>query len=357
MSDGTSIEWTDATWNPIRTRNGEQSGWGCQRVSPGCEHCYAETINKRLGTGLRYDAKGQAAATFYLDEKALVKPLSWRKPRRIFVCSMTDLFGEWVPDEWIDRMFAVMAFAIPEEHSYQVLTKRAERMRRYLTDPQTFHRVIAHVRRMDREVGGCSVPRGELAMSWPLRNVWLGVSVEDQQRADERIPELLATPAAVRFLSCEPLLGPLDLKLDRTFIVDSRFTDDEIRHIRNQFNDRYRGVKPAAQLLEVEGINRCRPDWVIVGGESGAGARPMDIAWARSLVEQCQAAGVAVFVKQLGTKPISGIKWVDSGIGVYPSARAARARHSEPAPLKLHSRKGADMAEWPANLRVREMPR
>ena len=137
MSDGTKIQWTDASWNMIRARrkdgqpNKGDGGWACQRVSAGCQNCYAATINKRLGTGFDYDAKGIAASDIYLDEKALTQPLHWRRPRRIFVCSMTDLFGEWVPDETIDRVFAVMALS--KSHAFQVLTKRPERMREYVS--------------------------------------------------------------------------------------------------------------------------------------------------------------------------------------------------------------------------------
>jgi len=305
MSDNSHIEWTDASWNPIRTRIGEKVGWGCQRVSPGCQNCYAATINHRLGTGLDYDAKGIAAAEFFLDEKTLVKPLSWRKPRKVFVCSMTDLFGEWVPDEWIDRMFAIMAQT--PQHTYQLLTKRPERMRSYMTLPG---RGDLQINRMGRVAQYISSPHVARNLDWPLPNVWLGVSVEDQQRADERIPVLLETPAAVRFLSCEPLLGPVDLG-------------------RNMYVGRF--------------FDLGTPDisWVIIGGESGPGARPMDVAWARSLVSQCQSAAVACFVKQLGAKP-------------YEMPLLYDLNYSRP--MKLADRKGGDMGEWPEDLRVREFP-
>jgi protein gp37 len=180
----TAIEWTDETWNPIRASSPEHgNGWHCERVSEGCRNCYAEVINRdRFGTGLAYTRPNRDRVEISSWRTTLGAPLRWRKPRRIFVCSMTDLFGEWVPFELIDWVFAVMALA--PQHTYQVLTKRPERMREYL------------VGRRD----------------WAIPNLWLGVSVEDQVAAESRIPVLLDTPAAVRFLSCEPLLGPVDLE-------------------------------------------------------------------------------------------------------------------------------------------------
>lgn len=179
----TAIEWTDETWNPIRASSHEHgNGWHCERVSRGCQNCYAEVINRdRFGTGLAYTRANRERVIISIWGTTLSAPLRWRKPRRIFVCSMTDLFGEWVPFELIDWVFAVMALA--PQHTYQVLTKRPERMREYL------------VGRRD----------------WAIPNLWLGVSVEDQVAAESRIPVLLDTPAAVRFLSCEPILSMVDL--------------------------------------------------------------------------------------------------------------------------------------------------
>src|SRR3990167_1639694 len=189
MSDGTHIQWTDASWNPVRARrkdglpNKAGGGHSCLRMSPGCSNCYAATINKRLGTGLDYDVKGLAASAPYLDERALMAPLRARKPKRWFLSSMTDVFGEWVPDEWLDRIFAVMALS--PQHTFQVLTKRSGRMREYLSEYMT-------ERRVQEEAWNSGGARAGLVieMRWPLPNVWLGVSVEDQERADERIPEL-----------------------------------------------------------------------------------------------------------------------------------------------------------------------
>lgn len=349
MSDGTHIEWTDASWNPLRAwgNDRERLGWACEKVSDGCKHCYAETINKRLGTGLPYavGVVAQSGGEHYLDEGALVKPLHWKKPRRIFVCSMTDLFGEWVSDEQIDRIFAVMA--LTPQHTYQVLTKRPERMRAYLnwTDPSGSVRAEAigyAAMSIYEEHGGdfsvanqmilggnCS--RTEPLQYWPLPNVWLGTSVEHQEAADLRIGELLACPAAVRFLSCEPLLGPVDITaIDKTHESDP-------------------GFSALSCGPDDEGTIDTVIDWVIIGGESGGNARPMDIAWARSLVSQCRAAGTAVFVKQLGAKPESDY--------LIPTGKSATVTSSgDKWTYHLRSRKGGDMAEWPEDLRVREFP-
>lgn len=257
MGSFSKIEWTDATWTPIRARNLEtgKTGWHCQHVSPGCEHCYSETLNRRIGSGLAFKPGHIKDVDVFLDAKMLAAPLRWRAPRRIFVCSMTDLFGEWVPDEWIDEIFRIMAET--PQHTYQILTKRPVRMRGYV---QRFYNARAPV------WDGQGVPKGRLDI---LRNLWLGVSVEDQSRADERIPRLLETPAAVRFISAEPLLGPLDL---RQFLVE--------QHIINDF--------------VLDPLSLC-----IVGGESGPGKRPVNIDWMRDIRDQCLAAGVPLFVKQI----------------------------------------------------------
>ena len=170
MGENSKIEWTDSTWNPIRARNlaTGKVGWHCEHMSEACRFCYAEGINRRLGTGLDFKPGHRADIEIFLDEQMLLAPLRWKKPRRIFVNSMTDTFAEFVKDEWLDRMFAVMVLC--PQHTFQVLTKRPERMRSY----------VIHL-----AVGG-----------WPLKNIWLGVSAEDQATADERIPLLLQTPAA-----------------------------------------------------------------------------------------------------------------------------------------------------------------
>lgn len=240
MSDATKIEWTDATWNPIV---------GCSVVSPGCTNCYAMKLaGTRLAHSAIYAGLTQASKAgpvwngkARLIESALEKPLRWAKPRRIFVNSMGDLFHEAIPDSWIDAVFAIMARC--PQHTFQVLTKRAARMRQYS------ERALANRLALD-------LPRD----CWPLPNVWLGVSAEDQTRWAERVPPLCATPAAIRFVSAEPLLGWID---------------------------------PSSQQLAAL-------DWIIVGGESGPGSRPMHEHWASILRDRAQAARIAFFFKQWG---------------------------------------------------------
>ncbi|MEZ4473137.1 MAG: phage Gp37/Gp68 family protein [bacterium] len=215
MGDRSGIEWTDATWNPTV---------GCTKVSPGCKHCYAEVMHRRL-TEMGLVKYAEPFRTVRPWELHLEQPLRWRQPRLVFVNSMSDLFHEDLPLAYLQRVFAVMEQA--GQHTFQVLTKRSGRL---------------------REVAS--------ALPWP-GNVWMGVSVESAEHVG-RVHDLQAVPAAVRFLSVEPLLGPI----------------------------------PA---LPLAGIH-----WVIVGGESGRRARPMDAAWARDLRDQCVAAGVPFFLKQLG---------------------------------------------------------
>lgn len=261
----TKIEWTDLTWNPIA---------GCDLVSPGCTNCYAMRQAHRLASnpktphyaGTTRAVNGKPVWTGKIGiapDKVLTAPLRRRKPTRYFVNSMSDLFHPGVPDDVIDRTLAVMALS--PQHTFQVLTKRTDRVLTYFSHVnahgETRHEIIERKARFFIEDADAWMTE-----CWPLPNVWLGTSVEDQRRADERIPELLRTPAAVRFLSCEPLLGPVDL-----CTVDH-------------------GHAPALSYL----------DWVIVGGESGPGARPMHPDWARSLRDQCQAAGVPFFFKQWG---------------------------------------------------------
>lgn len=305
MADATRIEWTDATWNPIT---------GCTLVSDGCRNCYAAELaatrlrNHPSRKGLaRRNADGVAKFTgeVRFNEGWLDQPLSWRKPRRIFVCAHGDLFHEAVPDEWIDRVFAVMALC--PQHVFQVLTKRPERARAYLR-LRSFRRVedIAIDRAVNEPIGRVLLApsvdpalappgvRVELAR-WPLPNVWLGTSIEDQETADLRIPYLLTTPAAVRFVSAEPLLGPVNLAKVATYFVQAQMhaTDALLGGI---WFHPFLG-NPTGPISNVEHL-----DWVIVGGESGRNARPMDPDWARSLRDQCREAGVAFFMKQMAQK-------------------------------------------------------
>lgn len=262
MGDKTGIEWTDATWNPVT---------GCDKVSPGCDRCYAETFAERWrGTRGHYFETG---FDVQLRPDKLDLPLRWTKPRRIFVNSMSDLFHDKVPDEYIARVFAVMALA--PQHTFQVLTERHGRMRSLLNSAY-FLQAVGRV--WAEPPSDWPLPRDWRVPVWPLPNVWLGVSVEDQKRADLRIPALLDTPAAVRWISAEPLLGPVNLHTD-PIEAGTPFWGSQL-------------------------------DWVVVGGESGPGARPMHPDWARSMGDQCVAAGVPFLFKQWG-------EWVPERLGLH----------------------------------------
>ena len=307
MAETTKIEWTDATWNPIT---------GCSVVSPGCTNCYAMRLaggrmqHHPSRAGLTQPSKAGPVWTgeVRLNEEWLDQPLRWKRPRRIFVCAHGDLFHENVPDEWIDRVFAVMALA--PQHTFQVLTKRTERMRKYLGHGGTCIPIgIRHA----AERMGFGDP-GPLPIALP--NVWLGVSVEDQPRADERIRDFLAVPAAVHFISVEPMLGPV--RLDRVEEFVDEFTDcgghpdpqwpsdthdaTWLNALEGQIEAEARAADGARRGDIDVGLiwNGGKIDWVIVGGESGLGSRPMHPDWVRSLRDQCHAAGTAFFFKQWG---------------------------------------------------------
>lgn len=342
------IEWTDQTWNPVT---------GCTKVSPGCRNCYAERMATRLGGRYGYPADEPFRVTMHPDRPD--QPLRWRKPRHVFVVSMGDLFHADVPFDYIDAVFGVMATAY--KHTFQVLTKRPERMREW------FHRVEDHpgmffgagaMKHFASDEFGCFIEnyvngvanwreQGSLVVgdgrygnrAWPLPNVWLGTTVEDQQRADERIPLLLQCPAAVRFVSVEPMLGAVDL--ESISLVPPRTPSHP--HIR---------VNALTGL--VAGPDEYHPemklDWVICGGESGHGARPMHPDWARSLRDQCRAAGVPFMFKQWGAwapgedieangTDWSGMYEEDSRDGGVPRHhwpdsphRKVAARHGRPVP-------------------------
>lgn len=297
MSGKTSIEWTrgddgspGSTWNPVT---------GCSKVSPGCEHCYAETIALRFGRSTKPWTKPNAAENVQLHPERLEIPLKWQRPRRIFVNSVSDLFHELVPSWFVASVFAVMAAA--DHHTYQILTKRPERMRQMLSDQD---RLFAEL--PDGMFMTAVNHRGRtrpLIEQWPLPNVWLGTSVEDQRRADERIPRLIKTPAAVRFLSCEPLLGPVDLKLQLKPVPcpgcgsERRWERLELSAV-DAVCDAC-GRRGAFDDLD-DRLGQVDLHWIIVGGESGNGFRPIDLDWARSIRDQCQGAGVPFFFKQVG---------------------------------------------------------
>jgi protein gp37 len=309
----TAIEWTDFSANPLKFRDVTGAVvWGCVHASPGCLHCYSETLAKRYGRGGPFNVQTMAGLTPFLDDAELHKMLTAKtvggkavSGSRVFVGDMTDIFGEWVPDALLDGLFAV--FALRPDVTFQILTKRAERMRDYFA--------VDRAVLLDR-IGAASDEwtHGTIADdAWPLKNVWLGVSCENQRFADERIPLLLQTPAAVRFISAEPLLEGIDIAKHR----------------------------PGALGLH----------WVIAGGESGAGARPAKVWWFRNLLGQCRDADVPFFMKQLGSNPAGD----DIPPTVRDEATGKRTLHLRQE-LTIRDRKGGDPSEWPADLRVREFP-
>lgn len=316
----TGIDWCDSTWGVLR---------GCSPVSDGCKHCYAANMAHRFGNpghpfvGLT-KTSGQFNGNVQFFEKHLLDPLKWgpmpystdnelniTRPRRIFVDSMSDLFHENVTDKIRDRIFAVMALC--PQHTFQVLTKRPERMLKYFTEkhrnpqgwPEENYDVQTCIRlSFGGLLGGRKLPNGRpdvvnffksgradrygeadarVFSQWPLPNVWLGVSVENQAAADERIPLLLQTPAAKRFVSCEPLLGMVDL--GKLILPEPSF---------------FSAQECSVDALSVRIDDRLGLNWVICGGESGPGARPMHPDWARMLRDQCQEAGVPFFFKSWG---------------------------------------------------------
>jgi len=256
MGDKTKIEWTDATWNPIR---------GCSRVSEGCRNCYAESVAARFsGPGLPYaglatfkDGDARWTGEVRLIEKHLEDPLRWKEPRKIFVNSMSDLFHPGVKPEWLADIFDVMARA--PRHTYQILTKRPERMLQVLEAADDFDVALAF--------------KQTYGQAWAPRNWWFGVSIEDQETANHRLPILARCPGQVRFVSYEPAIGPVS-------------------------------------FVEAMGGNFKGPsafDWIICGGESGPNARPLKPSWARAARNACQARGIPFFFKQWG-------EWAPFGI-------------------------------------------
>ena len=350
----TSIEWCDFTWNPIRARlkttgthaNGKQphTGTFCTRISPGCTHCYASVINKRFGNGLEYTVPNLDKVEFFIDQKILEQPLNRKRPARIFVGDMFDLFHEAIPDDLILDVWDIMN--ICRQHTFQVAPAGGAR--------QNF------VSRLHCALGNeewyfmlkDSPLPGD---GYRLPHVWLGVSVEDQPRADERIPLLLDTPAAVHFLSVQPqlenILLPRQVFLPHGVCGDWPFGHTTRRGGGNALafsnpqgalsviadDGKLLGIKPGEFQEKDKGLGI---DWVICGGESGPGARPFNLAWAESLLAQCRGAGVAFFMKDIGSNPriYSGHDQLEMG---WPPAS---------------DRKGGTMADWPPSLRVREFP-
>jgi protein gp37 len=258
----TRIEWADSVWNPVT---------GCTPISEACENCYAKRMSKRLAGRCGYSKDEPFKVTLHPDR--LGQPLRWKKPRRIFVCSMGDLFHEDVDEKYIAKVLAICDLA--REHTYMILTKRPSRMANLFNDEDFQFHVGWFQSQVARELG---LPEPKEIGPWPLKNVWLGVTAENQERADERIPILLQIPAAVRFVSVEPMLGVVDL----VAALDAAI-----------------GIEGKVEIPAVDGIDNWL-HWVICGGETGPGARPMHPDWVRNLRYQCQASGVPCFFKSWG---------------------------------------------------------
>jgi protein gp37 len=315
------------------------AGTFCTRISPGCTNCYASTINKRFGNGLEYTVPNLEKVECFISEKILAEPLQRKKPATIFVGDMFDLFHEAIPTAEISYVFATMHDAT--QHTFQVLTKRTARMRDFIA------------------AWGGAEP-----------NIWLGTSVESQKYADERIPLLLQTPAAVRFLSVEPMLEAVEIHLP----------DAECNHPSMDGIDQNRGQDKIWECNLCDGYvqhendpnqpgfqcEKSGIDWVICGGESGPGARPFNLAWAESLQEQCKSAGVAFFMKQVGSVPVmEKNRWRHNHSPLAAPAakdefwltiKNADKVPADVVPLKMKDSKGGDPSEWPEALRVRQFP-
>lgn len=342
----TEIGYADYSCNPIRARYTTvdgvvKQGWACVRVSPGCTNCYAATLNRRLGTGLDYTVPNMARVDTWLDERVIQDMLRFRHrgPHKngrgrpvVFVCDMTDLFGEWVTDEMRDRVFA--AAALRQDVDWLLLTKRPERMREYLTSPNS-EREDAIGEAMEaltgRPVSGDAPDDSyDQLDDLPLPNVWLGVSAENQAALEQRVGVLSLIPAAWRWLSCEPLLGEIWIE-ELEFLGPSygvfpggdprRFSPDEEVNTaaeimawkaacdewnRGAGTDRGPGCAAMGDGSVWTGtgfgLGTYTPtspiDWLVVGGESGPGRRPCEVEWIADIVRQCDQAGVPVFVKQ-----------------------------------------------------------
>lgn len=389
----TNIEWTHTinndgsiskgeTWNPFA---------GCSKISAGCKNCYAIRDAVRLAENNNPKIAEKYAGTVsgnnwtgkinLAPEDTLLKPLRWTRPRMIFVNSMSDLFHENVLDEWIDKVFAIMALS--PNHTFQILTKRPERMKDYLSkklDEFSDFGISETIKFTDLEglifdyiyengslkshlkdagwfydtdyYEGGSEP-GDLIYEAenPLHNVWLGVSIEDQKTADERIPLLLETPAAVRWLSVEPILENINLPI---YYCCNCFKFTQTERVNNNKDwgcticgcYKTNGWKPS----KTQGIS-----WCVVGGESGDKARVCNVEWIRSIVQQCKAANVPVFVKQLGSVPIG--KKSDQFYMFNHGATLLDAYEKGASKLILSHKKGGDIDQFPGDLRVREYPK
>lgn len=319
----TTIQWTNETWNPIRARNIETGGIGhfCVKVDPACNECYAAAMQRRFKNPVRFAKQDQRLVDVFLDGDVVYQPLRWREPRMIFPCSMTDLFGDFVDDRWIDYVVAMAA--LTPRHTYQVLTKRHDRMLDYWTNLNLAVRIEGVLNdisshpliKADRAIDMIKVKAAlRDRVLFPLSNWWQGVSAGTRETIGPRLTALLKAPVALRWLSAEPLLEEIDLTS-----VSGSLPWHPATH------DKFNALHPYAT----------RPiHWVVVGGESGQRARGTNVDHIRRVVRDCREHKVPVFVKQLGARPII------IG-GDFP---------------RLVDSKGGDPHEWPDDLRVREWP-
>lgn len=338
----TSIEWCDHSINPFKAKNKETGKVGhfCVRISPGCKNCYSSKMQKPFLTQLEFIASNRPKVDLFLDDNgALGEVLRRQKPTKYFWCDMTDMLLEDYPDEWIAQCFAVMG--LTHWHTHLVLTKRPERLLALMNSKEFRGEVDMWISVTaqdncdpnERRSDDLRATAPDVEETWPLPNVWLGVSVENQATADERIPLLFKTPAAIRFVSYEPALGPVDF---RRFIGGP--DEDGVCH------------KCGCRWQEEDSTEKheCPPgfgpslDQLIIGGESGPGARPFNLEWARSTIRQCKATGTACFVKQLGANP-------EQGLSNAPLRMMS---------LGLRDKKGGDWSEpdFPNDLKVRQFP-
>jgi protein gp37 len=310
-----SIEWTGETLNPTT---------GCDRISPGCDRCYAMTMAKRLkGMGqAKYQNDGDPKTSgpgfaLTMHDDVIYQPLTWKKPRLVFVNSMSDLFHDKADADFIAKFFGVMA--LTPHCTYQILTKRHARMRSLLNSDSFHTAVLAWTARLQDEKHPMPAwhPGNRRLKAWPLPNVHLGVSVEDQKWADIRIKALMQTPAAVRFLSLEPLLGPVRLHRGHAHCPTHDFPGGFCS-------------SPCPDLI--------LPNWMIIGGESGPGARPFDPQWAADLIDDARQAGAAPFVKQLGSVWARDTTYAGKTVAAHGDTKGGKPEY------------------WPAHLRVREYP-
>lgn len=378
----TAIEWTDFTSNPIKFRAPDgRVVWACEKLSPGCKNCYAAALAERY-TDRRagdWNAETMRTLTPFLDEQELRRMLTYKPAsgKRVFVGDMTDVVGDWVQRWMLAQLIATMALRY--DVTWQLLTKRAERLRALMTDESFRAEIAEWVEMLAEGDDGCD-PLARttddlranapdvLGDDWPIKNIWLGVSAEDQQRADERIPQLLETPAAVRFVSAEPLLGPIDL--ERVPLPGAAEQWYGLTGVTQPIAEK--DTEPDDWKYWTRRSSKLH--WLIVGGESGAGARPTWTPHVRSIVQQCAAAGVPVFVKQLGSdtrdRNDAGFTGDFDGSGTcWPEQHAIddRIEHDldgtrdgyqgAPVRIRLRDRKGGDPSEWPEDVRVREFPR